>query len=316
MPQLKILYASDFHGSTIVFRKFVNASLMYKVDYSIYGGDISGKYFVPILRRKDYFEAYYLNKKHVMKENELQKFVEKIENSGGYTIVVEENEYEKINTDQSYADRVFKELMESRLKSWLVFAEDKLKDKDIQLLLQLGNDDEEFLAGVIKELESSKVRYVENKIEPLKEGYELASLGYANITPWKCPRDVEEPILEGMLTKLMSQVQSFEKTILNTHCPPYNTNIDLAPKLVDFKPVITSGGVVMEHVGCKSVRNIIERYQPLIGLHGHIHESRGVDKIGRTLVLNPGSDYNVGVLRAAYIVLEGSKVKSYLLVSG
>ncbi|MGC9012656.1 metallophosphoesterase family protein, partial [Thermogladius sp.] len=129
-------------------------------------------------------------------------------------------------------------------------------------------------------------------------------------------RDVEEPILEGMLTKLMSQVRSFEKTILNTHCPPYNTNIDLAPKLVDFKPVITSGGVVMEHVGCKSVRNIIERYQPLIGLHGHIHESRGVDKIGRTLVLNPGSDYNVGVLRAAYIVLEGSKVKSYLLVSG
>ncbi|MGC8988086.1 MAG: hypothetical protein ACP5KC_08630, partial [Infirmifilum sp.] len=161
MPQIKILYASDFHGSTIVFRKFVNAGLMYKVDYLIYGGDISGKYFVPILRKRDSFEVYYLGKRQVMKENEVLKFVEKIENSGGYTVIADEEEYEKMSSDPSYSEWVFKKLMEDRLRSWLMFAEDKLRNKNIQLLLQLGNDDEEFLANVIKERESSNIKYVE-----------------------------------------------------------------------------------------------------------------------------------------------------------
>jgi Icc-related predicted phosphoesterase len=64
-------------------------------------------------------------------------------------------------------------------------------------------------------------------------------------------------------------------------------------------------------VGSKAVRRAIERYQPLLGLHGHIHESRFAQKIGRTLCINPGSEYGEGVLRGVVLELSRKGLESY-----
>ena len=317
VSQLKVLYASDFHGSTVVFKKFINAGLMYKVDALIYGGDITGKALVPIIETSRGTYMYELmGRRYEAKPSEINTHLEKIENMGYYPLVVKEHETDKLK-DQSYIDSAFRELMEKRLVNWIEFAKNKLRGTNIKLYLQLGNDDDPHLESVLRKMEDEKVVYAENRVVEFPQGYYLVSNGYANITPWRCPRDFEESIIYSKLEDLISSISNPSRLILNTHCPPYNTNIDLAPKLdKDMKPIVTGGGVVMDHVGCISVRKIIEKYQPILGLHGHIHESRGVDKIGRTLVLNPGSDYNVGVLRAAYVVLEKDKVKAYLLISG
>jgi Icc-related predicted phosphoesterase len=145
----------------------------------------------------------------------------------------------------------------------------------------------------------------------------MISLGYANITPWKCPRDVPEDALMTMIDDLTSQVKDMRNCIFNVHIPAFDSGIDVTTALDEnLKPVMTSSGPVQISAGSTSVRSAIERYQPLLALHGHIHESRGVAKIGRTICLNPGSEYSEGILRGAVVQLAESKVQSYLLVSG
>jgi uncharacterized protein len=68
-----------------------------------------------------------------------------------------------------------------------------------------------------------------------------------------------------------------------------------------------AGGRAMQPVGSTSARTAIERVQPLLGLHGHIHESRGAVRIGRTLALNPGSNCEEGVLQGALVTLDPKK---------
>ena len=72
----------------------------------------------------------------------------------------------------------------------------------------------------------------------------------------------------------------------------------------------------MEHVGSKAVREVIEEYQPMIGLHGHIHESYAKDKIGNTPVVNPGSEYGEGILRGFIIDFRDEGVENYYKVEG
>jgi Icc-related predicted phosphoesterase len=72
------------------------------------------------------------------------------------------------------------------------------------------------------------------------------------------------------------------------------------------------GNIDMVHVGSKSVRELFEKYQPLLGLHGHIHEAGGIDQIGKTLCVNSGSVYVQGMLNAFVIDLPektGGKVE-------
>ena len=52
------------------------------------------------------------------------------------------------------------------------------------------------------------------------------------------------------------------------------------------------------------------------GIHGHIHESRGTFKLGKTLCINPGSEYTEGILRGSLIELRGGKVRSQQLTAG
>jgi Icc-related predicted phosphoesterase len=69
--------------------------------------------------------------------------------------------------------------------------------------------------------------------------------------------------------------------------------------------------------GSTAVRDAIERHQPALSLHGHIHEARGSTRLGRTLCINPGSSYEQGQLLGAVIDLDGrKKVQRFVLTSG
>ena len=75
--------------------------------------------------------------------------------------------------------------------------------------------------------------------------------------------------------------------------------------------------MTMTAAGSQAVRNVIERHQPPLGLHGHIHESRGAVKVGKTICINPGSEYAEGVLHGALVVLDRKKgLRNYQLVTG
>ena len=57
-------------------------------------------------------------------------------------------------------------------------------------------------------------------------------------------------------------------------------------------------------------------YGLAIALHGHIHESRGVTKLGSTVCINPGSSYSEGTLDGCIVTLRGNKVRSTQLIRG
>lgn len=112
-------------------------------------------------------------------------------------------------------------------------------------------------------------------------------------------------------------VKDMSTCIFNLHCPPYNTILDTAPLLDETLKAVTVGGAILEaNVGSTAVLDAIKKYQPLISLHGHIHESRGDCKIGRTVCINPGSEYSQGILRGVVVHLTGNKIKNYVLTSG
>src|SRR5207237_9071601 len=129
--------------------------------------------------------------------------------------------------------------------------------------------------------------------------------------------ELPEEKLGERVEKIVSKITDPSRTIFNFHAPPYGTGIDDAPAL-DENLKYLAGGRAMRPVGSTSVRAAIERVQPLLGLHGHIKESKGAARIGRTLVLNPGSSYEEGVLQGAVVTLDArkAKVKSYQLVLG
>jgi Icc-related predicted phosphoesterase len=124
---------------------------------------------------------------------------------------------------------------------------------------------------------------------------------------------MKEQDLLKKLEKEFCKVDEEEKKrlICNFHAPPRNTFLDLAPKLDKNLNVVTriDGSPEMVHVGSESVRILIERYQPILGLHGHIHESGADQKIGRTLVVNPGSEYQSGVLRGYAIDIPSNETE-------
>jgi Icc-related predicted phosphoesterase len=305
------------HGSDVCFKKFINAASFYDVDVLILGGDITGKMIVPIIEQPNgSFEANFLGKQVILNnEEEIKQLEQKIRNAGFYPYRTNPQEVTKLKEDEKMLNELFSRLMMESVKKWIEFAESKLQKLKVKCFIMPGNDDQ-FIIDQI--LNSSKIIVnPEGKALHLDEHHEMISTGYANITPWRCPRDVSEEELAKKINNMISQVDNIKNCIFNFHCPPYGTTLDLAPKLDEnLKPIVSGGGFIMEHVGSKAIRKAIEEYQPLLGLHGHIHESRGIDNIGRTICLNAGSEYIEGVLRGIIIILSDGKIKSYYPVSG
>jgi Icc-related predicted phosphoesterase len=315
--RLKIFHASDIHGSEKCFRKFLNAPKVYGANIIMLGGDITGKVLVPIVEQENgqYNTEYMGIVTELKSKDELEKVIKHVSDAGGYPYLCTKNEFDKLKTDKAYLDTIFKKLIIQRVETWIRIAEEKLKDSGVEVYIMPGNDDYLEIDDVLNR--SSFIINPDGRVVEIKGGYEMISSGYANITPWKAPRDIPDEELEKILEAMASQLRRPSSSIFSLHAPPYNTPIDLAPQLDNtFKPVIAGGEIVMSHVGSKAVRKVIEEYQPLLGLHGHIHESKGVVRIGKTLCINAGSDYLAGNLQGALITIEDDKVKSYILTAG
>jgi len=317
---MRIFYASDVHGSNRCFKKFLNAGKFYDCDALVLGGDITGKAIVPFVEHApDEFHVAFLGKEHVLRgAEEVAALEQRVGDTGYYPHRCSPDEYGALGADSPRLHALFVEKIVGRVEEWMALAEERLNgDGAIPCFVNAGNDD----PGEIDEgIESAaRVEFLEGRVLELPEGVELASCGYANMTPWHCPRDVEEPELETRLEAVASQVRDPSWAIFNFHCPPYDTQIDQGPVLgEDMRMRSTAGGVEMHAVGSTACRSVIERYQPLLGFHGHLHESRGTFKLGRTVCINPGSEYSEGILRAALVEVNPKKrkLKSTQLISG
>lgn len=308
--KMRIFYATDVHGSDICFKKFINAAKYYSANVLILGGDITGKMVIPIIEQSDgTFLVDYMGKTLRLKtKDELERVKKNIASSGAYPYHVAEEEWEKLSSDKSKINDLFCCLIQRRLEEWVKFADERLKNTNVKCFINPGNDDAFFVDSILKE--SKYIVVPEGQVVNIDETYEMISTGYANITPWHCPRDISEEQLMKKIDEMACRVENMENCIFNFHCPPYNTTIDIAPKLDEsFKYKLTPGGEPeKEPVGSIAVRKAIEKYQPLLGLHGHIHESRGFTKIGRTTCLNPGSEYSEGILRGVLVELRKNKL--------
>jgi hypothetical protein len=207
-------------------------------------------------------------------------------------------------------DHLFKELMLQRLKEWIALADERLKGTTYKVYMAPGNDDYFEVDEIIED--SAAIVNCNNKKVMVGE-HEMVTFSWTNPTPWNTPREKPDEELEVMLEELVAKVDDKSNAIFNFHAPPYGYALDLAPKL-DENLVQAADNKI--HVGSRAVAKMIEKYQPLLGLHGHIHESRGAQKIKRTLIINPGSEYSEGILKGVVIVLENKKVKDYIFTSG
>jgi len=313
----RILFASDFHGSDMFFRKFIRAAYNYKAQVLIGGGDIAGKAMIPIIHKGNgVYEGYLFGSKHVAETSkELEKFKQSISNTGFYPIVLEPDEAKDLETNKEKMDKKFNEMMINRLKEWMELAEEHLSKKGIKFFFMPGNDDPYVIDEIINN--SNFVINHDGKKVWIDENHEMVGLAYANITPWHCERDIPEEELNKKIEDVVAKIENMQNAIFSFHCPPYDTLIDQAPEIDENLKIKTKGGqVVMKHVGCKSIRDAIEKCQPLLSLHGHIHEAAGFDKIGRTIIANPGSEYAEGILKAVLVNLGKSEVIGRMIISG
>jgi Icc-related predicted phosphoesterase len=308
---VRVLYASDVHGSETTFRKFLNAANMYRADVMIIGGDLAGKALVPILNLGE--GKYEIDGKVVGREG-LDQYVKELRRRGDYHVIVDRKGLQELNEDPRKRDKAFQQAMEDVLRDWFRITEEKTKERRIPFYVNLGNDDPSFLFDVLKESELMEVS--EGKVVEIA-GHEMISFGYVNPTPWNTPREMDEDRLYSELKSMVNKLREPRNSIYNLHAPPYGTLLDNAPELTpDLRVVVRGGEVVMTHVGSKSVRKLLEETKPLLGIHGHIHESRGTGKLGDTVVLNPGSQYSAGMLQGAIINFEDGKLKGVQLFVG
>jgi len=317
LARTRIFFTSDIHGSDVVFTKFLNAGKFYKANAIIVGGDITGKMIVPMVELPEGgYKAYYLGSEKIMSsKEELPQFEKMLYSSGYYGYRTDMAHMEEFKADPKKIDELFTRLMIERVEKWVKIADERLHGTNVKCFVQPGNDDRYEIDEIL-----ARTKTIINPEGSLQEidGHEMISTGHANITPWRCPRDISEEELEAKITAMASQLKTPSTAIFCFHVPPYNTLLDPAPVLDEnLKPQLEpGGGFKVAPAGSLAVRKAIEKYQPLLGLHGHIHESRSAEKIGRTLCVNPGSEYSEGVMRGVVIELEENKVKDYAFTQG
>ena len=318
--RVRIFFATDIHGSERCFRKFINAAEFYGVDVLILGGDISGKVVIPIVEQADHgFKVEFLGETRILKtEEEVERVEELIRERGYYPYRTSPSELKNLSVNRERVKRLLTRLVVERVKKWIELAEEHLKNSDVEVYITGGNDDPVEVEEVLKR--SEFVVNPEGEVVKIRGFYEMVSTGYSNPTPWKTPREVSEEKLAEKIEDMVSQVENLRNCIFNIHPPPKDSGIDECPMLdtsvTPPKPVIRGGVPLTFGAGSTAVRSAIEKHQPLLGLHGHIHEARGVVRIGRTLCINPGSEYESGILRGAVIVLEDGRIRGYQLTSG
>jgi Icc-related predicted phosphoesterase len=314
--ELAIFFATDIHGSNACFKKFINAGKFYGVKVLILGGDVTGKMVVPIAQQSDGTHLTSFAGKEVRLEGAeaVTDFVRRISDMGFYPSVMSEEEFRDVKAKPERQEELFHTLIRKRLEEWVYFAQPRLADSGTRCFAAPGNDDGFFVDEIIQS--SGVIELLEMRVIQL-DGMEVLSTGWSNQTPWHTERECTEPELKDRLMTMIGQMKAPERAIFNIHVPPHKTNLDQCPQLDDqLRPVSDGGNPVMTSAGSTAVRELIETYQPVLGLHGHIHEGRGKTRIGRTTCVNPGSNYSEGVLNGSLIRLSGGQVQDVQLTQG
>ncbi len=302
----RLYYASDIHGSDVLWRKFLNAADAYNVSVLIMGGDVTGKVVVPLVQHEDGFHVELFGVSQVVAEDDIEEMENRIRANGMYPHRMRPDEVSRVaGLPEDEKEAWFADVMRITFGQWLTLADERL-DSSTRCFVMPGNDDPEGVDRAIEE--AVKVEACDDRVVEF-QGHTMISLGYANRTPFDSPRELDEEELLGRITALAEQAGSMERCIFNLHVPPYDSSLDTAPALTEDLEVIMSGSAPkMIPVGSTAVREAIERFQPLLALHGHVHESAGATRIGRTLCINPGSDYHTGRISGCLIQLRPDKV--------
>jgi len=327
---IKILFVTDIHGSDLVFRKFLNALSIYKANIGILMGDLCGKMLHPIVKQVDgsYRCTVMGSQRTASSEEQLKEIEKDIASMGNYCFYTDPEEMNRLRIegktiegriDERAAgvtlgagkiDDLFRKAVVERLNGWMKLAEERLEGKDIEVFMAPGNDDLMEVNAVIDS--SSRIKSADNQRNIIGE-HEMITLSWSNPTPWNTERECSEEELENKIDQMVAQIENMETAIFNLHVPPYDTLLDKAPKLSEKLVPSTEETV---SAGSQAVRRAIEKYQPMMALHGHIHESPGVIKIDRTVCMNPGSEYSEGILKGLLITLKDGKIKNQIFVSG
>jgi Icc-related predicted phosphoesterase len=313
---VRLFFATDLHGSDVCWRKFLNSAKHYEADVIVLGGDMTGKALVPVVHDGgERWHATLLENRHELAgDEEVEKFEQAVRRRGYYPFRTTPDELAELQADEERTTNLFHDLMLRRVEEWMALADERLPETGVRCFVCPGNDDQFEVDELVQQ--AKHVELAEGRVVEI-DGFQLASTGWSNPTPWNTYREEEEPQLGERIERVVSQVTAEpERTIFSLHCPPYGSGLDEAPEL-DAQMRLKHAGRAPVPVGSKAVREVIERHQPTLSLHGHIHECRGNARIGRTLCINPGSSYEQGELLGAVIDLEGGKkVKKFVLTSG
>ena len=312
---MKLFFATDVHGSEICWKKFISAAKFYEADTLILGGDMTGKAINPIIAQGgDKYKVTLLEQESILEGKEaVDKMVATIQNRGYYPYVTTPDEVNEISTTPGRSDALFMDQVMATVARWMDYADAKLAGTGIRCMVCPGNDDVFEIDAAIAA--SKSVRSVEGQVIQLDEHHEMVSSGWTNPTPWDTHREEPDETLLARIEAVIAQAKNPANAVFNLHAPPYGSGLDEAPELTkDLRPAYAGRSLVP--VGSKSVLKVIEKYEPILGLHGHIHEGKGTRKFKKTLCINPGSMYEQGVLHGAVVELKPNKVGNYVLTTG
>jgi Icc-related predicted phosphoesterase len=318
----RLFFATDLHGSERAFRKFINAGKFYEANVLIMGGDIIGKLAIPIIKEGQgrYRATLQGRTERLESETELQNLLDRIGILGFYSQVMTEEAYRALQADEAAVEIMFHDLARQRLEAWIDLAESRLRGTGITCYVTGGNDDYAEVLTILQRAGAESFFGCEGEVAQIDADHTMISMGYSTPTPWYTPREVSDEQLGHMIEAMIAQVSDLSRCIFNFHDPPVDSTLDTCPMLdwnTDPPSQIVQGGqVVLFGAGSEAVRQAIETHQPLLGLHGHIHESAGVVKLGRTVCINPGSEYGEGILRGCLVSLANGQVESYQMTTG
>jgi Icc-related predicted phosphoesterase len=314
---LRVFFATDIHGSETCFRKFLNSAKFYDADLIVLGGDMTGKALVPIVGNGNGRSYCYLqDQRHEFGADEIDRYERMVRDRGLYPFRTTEDELTELRQSPERLERLDRLAILYVVEQWVALADERLAGTKIRAFVCPGNDDAMEIDEILER--SERLEVGEGRVIDLDEGFQLLSTGWSNRTPWNTDREEDE---DAMARRLWAMIDTAtappERLIFNFHCPPHGTALDEAPQLTEDLGVV-GGGHVLAHVGSTAVRDAIAKAQPILSLHGHIHEARGAARLGRTLSINPGSAYETGDLQGAVIELDGkgAAVKRYRLTIG
>jgi hypothetical protein len=274
---------------------------------------MTGKAIVPVVSENGHYSVALGGQRQTVPAEQVADVEANIRRKGYYPLRMSVERLHELDQNPAMRAECFQEVMLEGIERWMAMAAEKLRGTGVRVFVCPGNDDELEVDEVVRR--SDFVELGEGRMVDI-DGFSMISTGWSNPTPWKTHREDSEEELGDRIDKMATQIPDQSRAIFNLHCPPYRSGLDEAPA-IDADLKLLHGGRALRPVGSTAVRQAIEKHQPLLSLHGHIHESKGAIKIGKTLAINPGSAYEEGMLMGAVIQLDAKKgIKSYQLVNG